>query len=95
MLPYDPAKDFAPISLLTTAPLVLVAPASLPGEPEVLHGSASWQPVETTGPVGNGSVGHLGVELVKQRSWLDAVHIPYSGNPQVVTAMLGGRIRWR
>jgi tripartite-type tricarboxylate transporter receptor subunit TctC len=94
MLPYDPAKDFAPISLLTTAPLMLVAPASLSGGAEFFTAAHQAGNQWNYGSVGNGSVGHLGMELVKQRSsGLMPVHIPYSGNPQVVTAMLGGQIQ--
>ena len=93
-LPYDPAKDFTPLSLLTTAPLVLVAPAQLPAGADFFAaakaGGASWN----FGSVGNGSVAHLGMELLKTRSpGLLAVHVPYGGNPQVVTAMLGGQIQ--
>jgi tripartite-type tricarboxylate transporter receptor subunit TctC len=93
-LPYDPAKDFAPISLLTTAPLMLVAPASQPGGAEFFaaarQGGGQWN----YGSVGNGSVGHLGMELIKSRMpGIAPVHVPYSGNPQVVTAMLGGQIQ--
>lgn len=93
-LPYDPAKDFAPISLLTTAPLMLVAPASLPGGAEFFAaaqlGGSQWN----YGSVGNGSVAHLGMELIKSRMpGITPVHVPYPGNPQVITAMLGGQIQ--
>jgi len=93
-LPYDPARDFAPISLLTTAPLVLVAPADLPGGAEFFTAARQAGSQWNYGSVGTGSVGHLGMELIKQRSpGMVPVHVPYSGNPQVVTAMLGGQIQ--
>lgn len=93
-LPYDPAKDFTPVSLLTTAPMVLVAPA---GQPEgtaffaaARAGGERWN----YGSVGTGSLAHLGMELIKSRSaGLLPVHVPFSGNPQVVTALLGGQIQ--
>jgi tripartite-type tricarboxylate transporter receptor subunit TctC len=93
-LPYDPAKDFTPISLLATAPLVLVAPANEPGGAEFFaaarQGGSRWN----YGSVGNGSVAHLGMELLKSRvPGLTPVHVPFAGNPQVVTAMLGGQIQ--
>ena len=93
-LPYDPAKDFALISLLATAPLVLVAPANEPGGIEFFaaarQGGSQWN----YGSVGNGSVAHLGMELLKSRvPGLSPVHVPFAGNPQVVTAMLGGQIQ--
>ncbi len=92
-LPYDPAKDFTPISLLTTAPLVLVTTPDQPsGEAFFVaarNGADKWN----YGSVGNGSVGHLGMEHLKSKvGSMGAVHVPYAGNPQVVTAMLGGQV---
>ena len=93
-LPYDPATDFTPISLLTAAPLVLVT------QPNQAAGSAFFDAARTGGDkwnygsVGNGSVGHLGMELLKSKAGnLTAVHVPFQGNPQVVTALLGGQIQ--
>ena len=92
-LAYDPAKDFTPISLLTAAPLVLV---TLPSQPvgaafftAARNGGDKWN----YGSVGNGSVGHLGMELLKSKVGVTAVHIPYQGNPQIATALLGGQIQ--
>ena len=93
-LPYDPSIDFTPISLLTTAPMVLVSGA---GQPQ---GAAFFKAAEQNGDrwnygsVGNGSVAHLGMELIKSTSkGLLPVHVPFSGNPQVVTALIGGQIQ--
>ena len=93
-LPYDPSKDFTMISLLTTAPMVLVAPAGQPQGAAFFAaarlGGKDWN----YGSVGNGSVAHLGMELIKSNSpGLLAEHVPFSGNPQVVTALLGGQIQ--
>lgn len=93
-LPYDPAKDFTPISLLTTAPLMLVAPASLPGGADFFAAARQAGGQWNYGSVGTGSVAHLGMELIKSRTpGMTPVQVPYSGNPQVVTAMLGGQIQ--
>ena len=93
-LPYDPGKDFTPISLLATAPLVLVAPTHLPSGSAFFDAARSGGDKWNYGSVGNGSVGHLGMELLKSKAGnLAAVHIPYQGNPQVVTALLGGQIQ--
>ena len=93
-LPYDPARDFVPISLLTTAPLMLVAPANLPGGAGFFTAARQAGSQWNYGSVGNGSVGHLGLELIKSRSpGMLPVHVPYAGNPQVITAMLGGQIQ--
>ena len=93
-LPYDPAKDFTPISLLTTAPLVLVAPVNQPSGSEFFLAARNGGDKWNYGSVGNGSVGHLGMELLKTKAGnLAAVHVPYQGNPQVITALLGGQIQ--
>ncbi len=93
-LPYDPAKDFTPISLLTTAPLVLVAPMNQPSGSDFFAAARNGGDKWNYGSVGNGSVGHLGMELLKSTAGnLAAVHVPYQGNPQVVTALLGGQIQ--
>jgi tripartite-type tricarboxylate transporter receptor subunit TctC len=91
-LPYEPVRDFAYLSLLTTAPLVLVAPANSPEGPAFFAAARSGGDKWNYGSVGVGSAAHLGMELLKARAGAAAVHIPYSGNPAVVTAMLGGQI---
>lgn len=93
-LPYDPAKDFTPISLLTTAPLVLVAPTNQPSGSAFFAAAREGGDKWNYGSVGNGSVGHLGMELLKSKAGkLGAVHVPYPGNPQVITALLGGQLQ--
>ena len=93
-LPYDPAKDFAYLSLLTTAPLVLVARADAPDGAAFLAAARKDGDRWNYGSVGAGSVAHLGMELLKSRAGnFKAVHVPYKGNPQVVTAMIGGEIQ--
>ncbi|MDM0115391.1 tripartite tricarboxylate transporter substrate binding protein [Variovorax sp. J22R133] len=93
-LPYDPAKDFTYLSLLTTAPLILVAPANLPSGTAFLDAARKGGNTWNYGSVGAGSVGHLGMELLESRvPGMTAMHVPYAGNPQVVTAMLGGQVQ--
>ncbi len=93
-LPYDPAKDFSFLSLLTTAPLVLVAPMELPSGTDFFAAAHKAGDKWNYGSVGNGSVAHLGMELLKSRvPGLSPVHVPYQGNPAVVTALLGGQIQ--
>ena len=93
-LPYDPATDFSPISLLAVAPLVLVAPASLPDGKAFFAAAAQSGDKWSYGSVGTGSVGHLGMELLKTKvPGLAAVHVPFKGNPEVVTSLIGGDIQ--
>jgi len=93
-LPYDPAKDFSFVSLLATAPLVLVTPPDLPGGADFFTAARNSAGKWSFGSVGIGSVGHLGMEYVKSRAGnFDAVHVPYNGNPAVITAIIGGQIQ--
>jgi tripartite-type tricarboxylate transporter receptor subunit TctC len=92
--PFDPATDLAPISLIATAPLVLSAPVT-PTDPSgdffqaARKAGNSW----SYGSPGVGTVGHIGMELLKAKAGIDPVHVPYPGYPQVVTAMIGGQIQ--
>jgi tripartite-type tricarboxylate transporter receptor subunit TctC len=92
-LPFDPDKDFAVISLLATAPLVLVTPAEQPQGTAWLAAARAAGDKWSYGSVGIGSVGHLGGELVNGAIGGSAVHVPYNGNPAVLTALLGGQIQ--
>lgn len=92
--PYDPVRDLAPIGLVGTAPLVLVVPASYTGQPRDfikagLQAGDTW----SYGSPGQGTVAHLGMEMLKARTGLTPVHVPYPGNPQVMNAMMGGQIQ--
>jgi tripartite-type tricarboxylate transporter receptor subunit TctC len=92
-LPFDPATAFAPISLLTTAPLLLVGSASQPEGAAFIEAARKAGDQWNYGSPGNGSVGHLGMELLKAREpGVAAVHVPYQGNPQVAAALLSGEI---
>ena len=93
-LPYDPAKDFSLISLIATAPLVLVTPADQPQGTAFVAAARTAGDKWSYGSVGIGSVGHLGMEVVKAAIGnAGAVHVPYNGNPAVLTAMLGGQVQ--
>lgn len=94
-LPYDPAKDFAYLSLIATAPLVLVAQNSLPSGVAFFDAARKAGDTWSYGSVGVGSVGHLGTELLKSKvPGMKAVHVPYQGNPQVVTDLIGNQIQF-
>lgn len=94
-LPYDPLKDLAPISLLGSAPLLLAAPAGAPGASaqEFFQAARSSGSQWSYGTPGVGTVAHIGMELIKARTGIDPVHVPYPGNPQVINAMMGGQVQ--
>lgn len=93
-LPYDPARDFSYLSLLTTSPLALVTRSDLPTGSAFFATATKQADQWNYGSVGNGSVAHLGMELLKSKvSGLKPVHIPFQGNPAVITGLLGGHIQ--
>jgi tripartite-type tricarboxylate transporter receptor subunit TctC len=94
-LPYDPLKDFAPISLIGVSPLVLMAPKSAPGTTAQTFLADAKQAGDTWsyGSPGVGTVGHIGMELLKARTGIQAVHVPYPGYAQVAGGMIGGQLQ--
>jgi tripartite-type tricarboxylate transporter receptor subunit TctC len=93
-LPYDPESDLAPISLLATAPQVLVVHPSVPaGSFAEFVAYLKKNPGRLSyGSTGSGSASHLTMELLKSDARVFMVHIPYRGFPQAVTDMLAGNI---
>lgn len=94
-VPFDPLKAFQPLSLIGTAPLLLTAPASAPFNNaqefflQARNGGAKW----SYGSPGVGTVGHIGMELLKTKTNMEPVHVPYPGNPQVVQALITNQIQ--
>jgi tripartite-type tricarboxylate transporter receptor subunit TctC len=93
-LPYDAIKDFAPITLATDQPNILVAHPSLPAKSftEFLSLASSQPGKFTYGSAGSGSGTHLAMELLLMSRRLDLVHVPYKGTGPALTALLGNQI---
>jgi tripartite-type tricarboxylate transporter receptor subunit TctC len=93
-LPYDADKDFAPISLLASAPQMLVVVPGLKLQTfAAFIDYARRNPGRISyGSVGSGSASHLTMELLKSEAKIFAVHIPYRGFPPAVTDMLAGNV---
>ena len=92
---YDPVKDFAPVSLVSIAPLVLVLNPSVPaGNVKELIAWAKTQPdgVEYA-TAGAGSLGHLATELFARDAGLKLVHVPYKGQAPSTMAVLNGEVK--
>ncbi len=92
---FDPQTAFAPISLLGTAPLLLTAPANAPGKDaqEFFLAARNAGDKWSYGTPGVGTVAHIGMELLKTKTNINPVHVPYPGNPAVINAMIGGQIQ--
>jgi len=93
-LPYNPDTDLQPISLLASAPQILVVKPDLQTEDfKAFVGQARMNPGRWSyGSAGSGSASHLTMELLKVDAKIYLVHIPYRGFPPAVTDLLGGNI---
>jgi len=94
-LSYDPARDFAPISLVTKIPNVLVVSAALPVRSvNELITQAKAQPGKLNyASPGKGSSAHLTMEMLKKQTGIDIVHVPFKGAPQALVELLAGNIQ--
>ncbi|QRQ83800.1 tripartite tricarboxylate transporter substrate binding protein [Cupriavidus oxalaticus] len=95
-MPYDPARDFTPITALSGGPTALVVPASSPYKTAAdLVAAMKKAPGKFNyGSGGKGSIAHLAVETMLHQTGCDAVHIPYKGAPEIITAMLTGQTQF-
>ena len=93
-IPYDTIRDFAPISLISIGPFVLMTHPSVPAKSiKELIALAKAQPGKLNyASAGNGVANHLAGELFKQMAGIDIVHVPYKGAPQAVTDVLAGHM---
>ncbi len=94
-LPYDPVRDFAPITLITTMNSVLVVHPSVPARSlREFVALAKAKPRSLNyGSAGSGTTGHLGAELFKSIAGMDMVHVPYKGSGPAITDLLAGQVQ--
>ncbi len=95
-LAYDPVKDFVPIVLVSSSPLLLVVPPSLPAKSagELIALARSRAGELSFASYGTGSINHLGAELFNAMANIAANHIPYRGSAPALTDLIGGRIHY-
>jgi tripartite-type tricarboxylate transporter receptor subunit TctC len=93
-VPYDPVRDYEPVSLLATQPYLVVVHPSLPvHNVRQLSALARARPGKIVyGSSGIGTGGHLSAELFKVMTHTDMLHVPYKGGAQAVTDLLGGHV---
>ena len=93
-LPYDTTRDFSPIVLAATTPNLLVVSPGLPVKSvKELVALAKSKPGKLNyASAGNGSSNHLSMELFKNLTGVDVVHIPYKGSAPAVTDLIGGQV---
>ena len=93
-LPYDPLKDFRPVSLLAKVPSLYVVNANVPVKDlKEFVALAKARPGQLNyGSAGNGSAGHLAMEYLKMTTGMFITHIPYKGTGPQLTDLLAGRL---
>ena len=90
-VPYDPVRDFVPISLLGTSPNLMLAMPDFAKTMRDFIATAKAKPGQLNySTPGIGTKGHVAVELLKQRAGIDLVHVPYPSGGQVVQSLLTG-----
>jgi tripartite-type tricarboxylate transporter receptor subunit TctC len=94
-MPYDPRKELALVTVLTTQPSALTVPANLPvNNVAELVAMLKKDPGKYNfGSIGNGSLSHLAMEAIAQKSGTQLVHIPYGSSPQAMTAVMRGDVQ--
>ena len=93
-LPFNPEKDFAPITLVAKVPLVIVVNLAVPAKTlqEFITLAKSRPGKMTYGSSGNGSSNHMTGAMLMSAAQLDMVHVPYKGGGPGMIALLGGEI---
>jgi tripartite-type tricarboxylate transporter receptor subunit TctC len=93
-LPYDPLGDFAPVSLVSHFPFFVVVPASLQVNTLAeLVAYVKARPGQVSyASNGSGLLSHLGMEMLKQATGMDLLHVPYKGFAPALPDLLSGRI---
>ena len=93
-LPYDPRKDFEPITLINTTPLVVVVHPGVPAKSikELIALAKSRPGALNFGSSGSGGSNHLAGELFNAMAGVKMVHVPYKGNAPALTDLVGGHV---
>jgi tripartite-type tricarboxylate transporter receptor subunit TctC len=94
-LPFDPAKDFAPVALFATAPIVLIVNPGVPAHNvQELIALARKQPGKINfASAGIGTTNHLSGELFKSMAKIDIVHVPYRGAGPAMNDLVAGHVQ--
>jgi len=93
-LPYDTVNDFAPVMLVGTAPMAIVANVAKPYRSfgDVIQAAKAKPEALSIGSVGNGSLGHLAMILLQQAGGFKVTHVPYKGGGPMMADVMGGQV---
>ena len=90
---YDPIRDFQPLTMLMSAPIMLLVRADSPIRSlrDIVSMAKSGRPV-TMASTGVGTGGHLALEMLKYMAGIDIVHVPYKGGAPALVDVMGGQV---
>ncbi len=93
-MPYDPARDIAPITIAATQPSVLVVGSRLPASDtaELIERLKRDPGKYNFSSMGAGSISHLAVEAIAARAGTEIVHVPYAGSTKAAMAVMSGEV---
>ncbi len=93
-LPYDPVKDFSPVVVLSSSPIVIAVATQSPFKTfaDVVAAAKKKPKAITLGYSGNGTVAHLSSELAQKTAGIELQHIPYKGASQAMTDVMSGQV---
>jgi tripartite-type tricarboxylate transporter receptor subunit TctC len=93
-LPYDTLKDLAPVMLVGTSPMAIVANAKQPYKDfaEVIAAARAKPGTISIGSIGTGSLGHLAVAQIARSEKIDITHVPYRGGGPLMIDVVGGQV---
>ena len=94
-LPYDTRKDFTPLSLMATAPFVLLVPSAIPAKTvrELIELAKSRTEGLAYGSAGVGSAPHLAGEQLRSATGSQLIHVPYRGGSTVLSDLIAGHVQ--
>ncbi len=93
-MPFDPLKDFAPIALVSSQPLIVVVSSTSPYKTlkDLVDAAKKNSGRVNMASAGNGTIGHIGGELFQRRAGIKMTHVPYKGAGPAVTDLIGGSV---
>lgn len=93
-LPYDPLRDLAPVVLVASAPIVIVASEKSPYRSlaEIVAAAKANPGRITLATPGNGTVSHLSAVLLQRAAGIELLHVPYKGAAQAIPDLMGGQV---
>lgn len=93
-LPYDPVRDYTPITRIAMTPVILTVQASFPAKsmPELIQVARAKPGQMNYGSPGYGGAPHITAELLKRAAGIDIVHVPFKGGGESIVALLGGHL---